>query len=100
MSRRTREIGVRMALGATRGEVAALVMRDGLVMSIVGTALGLGAALPLMRSIASVLYGVSPADPLSYGVTAATLLIVALLATWLPARRATAVDPLIALRME
>ncbi len=100
VSRRTREIGVRMALGATRGEVAALVMREGLVMIAIGTALGLAAALVLMRTMASVLYGVGPGDPLSYVVAIATLLVVAVLATWLPARRATAVDPLIALRTE
>jgi predicted permease len=100
VSRRTREIGVRMALGATRGEVAALVMREGLRMTAIGTTLGLAAALALMRSISSVLYGVGPGDPLSYMAVIAMLVSVAVLATWLPARRATVVDPLIALRAE
>jgi putative ABC transport system permease protein len=100
VSRRTREIGVRMALGATRREVIALVMREGFAMIVIGLALGLGAALAVMRSMASVLYGVRPGDPLSYAIAVGVLVIVAVLATWLPARRATVVDPLTALRAE
>jgi len=100
VGRRTREIGVRMALGAKRGNVAVFVMREGLVMAAVGTALGLPAAFALMRAMASVLYGVGPGDPLSYLFAVTTLIVVTLVATWIPARRATNVDPLIALRSE
>ena len=100
VSRRTREIGVRVALGATRSEVAKLVVRDGLLMTAVGIALGLAAALALSRFMISVLYEVKPGDPLTYAAVAAILLVVALLATLIPARRATSVDPLVALRAE
>jgi ABC-type antimicrobial peptide transport system permease subunit len=100
VSRRTREIGVRIALGATRGEVARLVMREGLVMTAAGTLIGLAAALGLTRFLSSVLFEVSPGDPATYLAVAAVLIAVALLATLLPARRATSVDPLVALRAE
>ena len=100
VSRRTREIGVRIALGATRGEVARLVMREGLVMTAAGTLIGLAAALGLTRFLSSVLFEVSPGDPATYLAVAAVLSAVALLATLLPARRATSVDPLVALRAE
>jgi putative ABC transport system permease protein len=100
VSRRTREIGIRVALGATRGEVGRLVIREGLTMTAIGVAIGVGAALLLSRFLRSLLYEVRPADPATYVAAAATLLIVAFLATWLPARRASAVDPIIALRME
>ena len=100
VSRRTREIGIRVALGATRGEVARLVVREALVMTGVGVALGLAAALGLSRFMASVLYEVKPGDPLTYVAVAGILLAVAVLATLIPARRATGVDPLVALRAE
>ena len=100
VSRRTREIGVRLALGATRTEVAKLVMREGLMMTAIGVVLGLGAASLLMQYLGSVLYQVRPGDPLTYVVVAGVLLTVAMLATLIPAQRATSVDPLVALRAE
>ena len=100
VSRRTREIGVRVALGATRGEVARLVLREGLLMTVAGIVIGLVAALGLSRFMKSVLFEVTPADPVTYLVVAAVLVVVAATATLVPARRATAVDPLVALRSE
>ena len=100
VSRRTREIGIRMALGATRGGVASGILREGLVMTAVGIAIGLTAALVLSRFMASVLFDVKPGDPLTYVAVAVILLGVAALSTLLPARRATGVDPLIALRAD
>jgi putative ABC transport system permease protein len=100
ITRRTREIGVRVALGATRAEVARLVLREGLTMTAIGIALGVGAALALSRYLASVLFQVKPADPLTYAAVAVILTAVAVLATLIPARRAAAVDPLVALRAE
>ena len=100
VSRRTREIGVRVALGATRGEVAALVIREGLMMTAVGIVIGLVAAAGLTRFLTSILFEVQPGDPLTYAVVSVILVAVALVATWLPARRASSVDPLVALRAE
>jgi putative ABC transport system permease protein len=100
VSRRTREIGVRMALGATRGEVARLVVREGLAITAIGIAIGVCTALLLMRFLTSVLFEVRPGDPATYATVAVTLAVVALLATWRPAQRATAVDPIVALRAE
>ena len=98
VAQRTREFGVRMALGADRPEVVKLVLREGLLLAAVGTALGLGAAWLLSRFLSAVLYGVRPADPTVFGATAVLVAGFALLACWLPARRATRVDPMIALR--
>ena len=100
VSRRHREIGIRVALGATRGEVARLVVREGLVMTGLGVIIGLAAAIGLTRFLTTVLYGVDPGDPLTHAVVAVILLSVAVLATLIPARRATAVDPLVALRTD
>jgi len=100
ISRRTREIGVRVALGATRAEIARLVVREGLAMTAIGIALGVGVALALSRYLASVLFQVKPSDPLTYAAVVVILAAVAILATLIPARRATAVDPLIALRAD
>ena len=100
VSRRTREIGVRVALGATRGEVAKLVVREGLLMTSAGLAIGIVAALVLTRYLTALLFEVEAADPLTHAAVAGMLLGVALLATLVPARRATAVDPLVALRAE
>ena len=97
---RTREIGVRVALGATRSEVARLVVREGMLMTGIGVATGLVAASLLTRYLGTLLYEVRPHDPLTYAAVAAMLLAVALFATWLPARRATGVDPAVALRAE
>jgi putative ABC transport system permease protein len=100
VTRRTREIGVRMALGAGRGDVLRLVFKQGLLMTGLGLALGSAAALSLTRLIKTMLYGVSPADPLTFVAVALLLAGVGLLACWIPARRATKVDPIIALRYE
>ncbi len=103
VAQRTREIGIRMALGAQRGDVLLMILRQGLVLVLVGVACGLFAAYALLKYLASatrMLYGVSPTDPLTFGGIALLLTLVALAASYLPARRATRVDPLIALRTE
>jgi predicted permease len=97
---RTREIGVRMALGAQATDVVRLVLREGLLLVIIGVALGLMISVAATRVLASALYGISPTDPLSFAVVTLLLGLVALLACWVPARRATKVDPLVALRCE
>ncbi|MFN2564853.1 MAG: FtsX-like permease family protein, partial [Gemmatimonadaceae bacterium] len=97
---RTREFGVRMALGAPRGAVLRLVVRQGLVTAATGLALGLAAAAAATRFLSGFLFGVRPLDPLTFGAVPALLLLVALVACWLPARRATRVDPMSALRTD
>ena len=95
---RTKEIGVRMALGATRAQVLGLVLREAGAMTLLGIAIGVGGALLLTRSMTSMLFGVSAADPLVYLSMSLLLAAVALLAIAVPASRATHVDPLAALR--
>jgi hypothetical protein len=100
VSQRTREIGVRMALGAEGGAVAGMMLRQGLVLAAVGIAVGAMAALGLTRLMSSLLYGVDPVDLPTFAAVGLTLAAVAALASWLPARRAAAVDPALTLREE
>jgi predicted permease len=100
VTQRTREIGIRMALGAERSAVLRLVLREGLLLALSGIVVGAALALAGGRFVASLLYGVSAHDPASLAVAAVSLLVAALLASYLPARRAASVDPMIALRSE
>jgi ABC-type antimicrobial peptide transport system permease subunit len=100
VTRRTREIGIRLALGAGRGNLLTLIMREVAVLTLVGVAIAIPAALALTRLVRSELYGIVPNDPLSIVLAALLLISVALLAGYIPANRATRVDPLRALRYE
>ncbi len=100
VSRRTREIGIRMALGAQERDVLSLVVKQGLTLAFVGAAVGVAVALAVTRYLTAMLYGVHANDPLTIAAVAALLCLVALAACYIPARRATRVDPLVALRYE
>jgi putative ABC transport system permease protein len=100
VARRTREIGVRMALGGQRGHVRRMVLRQGLRLTAIGLGIGLLGSLALSRALSSQLYEISPADPITIVAVSTLLLVVALLACYFPARRATKVDPMVALRCE
>ena len=100
VSHRTPEIGIRMALGAQRADVLRMVLRHGLLLTITGVIIGIGAALVGTQVMSSLLFGISAHDPLTFLATSAILVLVAMIATYIPARRATRVDPMIALRNE
>jgi predicted permease len=100
VTRRTREIGVRIALGAQKHDVLSAVIRQGMTLTLLGCVLGVILAVALTRIVSSLLYGVTPTDPLTFFVTVLFLAAVALLATYLPARRAAKIDPMQALRYE
>jgi ABC-type antimicrobial peptide transport system permease subunit len=94
---RTQELGVRLALGAQATDVLRLVIRQGMLLAAIGLGIGLFASLVVSRALASLLYGVGTTDPLTYSVVVVFLAVVALLANYIPARRATRVDPKVAL---
>jgi len=103
VSRRTQEIGIRMALGADRARVLKMILRQGLTLTLIGVALGAAGAYVLtkyLESLTSMLFGVKPRDPLTFGAAVALLTFVALVACFIPARRATKVNPVEALRYE
>ena len=100
VAQRTHEIGIRMALGAQAGSVLRLVVRGGMIPTFLGIVTGIIASIGLTRLLASMLYGISPTDTLTFVIISGLLTLIALLACWIPARKATKVDPLVALRQE
>jgi ABC-type antimicrobial peptide transport system permease subunit len=100
VAQRTREIGVRVALGAQTRSVIGLVLRTSLIWVAIGLAVGVAVALGAARAVGSLLYGISPHDPLAYTAAAAGLSVAATAAAWVPALRAARVDPVVALRSE
>ena len=100
VSQRRREIGIRLALGAQRGDVLQMVLRQGAKTALVGVAVGIGSALGLTELMRSLLFGVSARDPMTFAAVAALLIFVAFVASYIPARRAMLVDPVVALRYE
>jgi predicted permease len=100
VARRTSEVGVRMALGAQKSDVLRLVVGQGMILTLIGVVIGVGVALGVTHLLSGLLYGVKPTDPLTFGLVSLILISVALLACWVPARRAAKVDPMLALRHE
>ena len=100
VQRRSREIGIRLALGAESNRVATMVIAQGLRLAVAGVALGLVAAFALARVLSGLLFGVRPHDPVVFAIVPAILMVIAVVSVWLPARRATRIDPLMTLRSE
>jgi ABC-type antimicrobial peptide transport system permease subunit len=100
VSQRTREFGIRIALGATSSDVSRVVLRRGALLALTGLGVGVVAALLMTRAIQSLLFNVPAVDPLTFGAVVVVLSGAAILASWLPARRAAKVDPVIAMRVE
>jgi ABC-type antimicrobial peptide transport system permease subunit len=100
VSQRTNELGIRVALGAERRTILRMILGEGASMALVGLVVGGVAAIPLSRLLEGLLFGVEPADPPTIALSAGLLIGVALIASWIPARRATAVDPIAALRSD
>ena len=100
MSQRKREIGIRLALGAQGEDVPQMVLQQGAKMALLGAAIGIGAAFALTRLMTNLLFGVTPHDPVTFAAVGSVLILVALLACYIPARRAMLVDPIVALRYE
>jgi len=98
IAQQTREIGIRLALGARPGEVKRMFIRQGIVLAALGAILGMGAAMALTRVMSSLLFGVGGLDPTTYGVVGLVLIVAAATASYVPARRATAIDPVRTLR--
>jgi putative ABC transport system permease protein len=100
VAQRTHEVGIRMALGAQKSDVLGLIVRQGVILTLIGVAIGLAIAVALTRLMTTLLFGVAPTDATTFVAVSLLLIFVALLACYIPARRATKVDPLVALRYE
>lgn len=100
VSQRTGEIGIRLALGAQVGDILRLILRQGAILTLGGLALGIGGAIVLTRFLSALLFEVTPTDLSTYAIVSLLIVLVALLACLIPSRRATRVDPLVALRHE